>query len=56
MNHSPLLPAVFAPVLSGLQLDTSVSGGGTPPPADPAVLMEDGSYLLLEDGGLMLLE
>ena len=55
MNHSPLLPAVFAPVLSGLQLDTSVSGGG-PAPAAPAVLLEDGSYLLLEDGGFMLLE
>ena len=32
------------------------SGGGTPPPASPNLLIEDGADLLLEDGGLIILE
>lgn len=32
------------------------SGAGSSPPSVPAILMEDGSYILLEDGFKLLLE
>lgn len=44
----------YAPAL--VRQPKSGGGGGETPPATPNLLIEDGTDLLLEDGGLIILE
>lgn len=44
----------FAPALA--RRPAGDGGGETPPPAPPSLQTEDGADLLLEDGGLIILE
>lgn len=44
----------FAPAI--VRRPGGEGGGETPPPATPCLQTEDGADLLLEDGGLIILE